>query len=61
MFAMLISKLEAYFAIEGDKRRDAYLASSADLAELERRSRYFDTNHNPFAHYYHDEHTDSRR
>ncbi|WP_322046455.1 DUF3563 family protein [Paraburkholderia sp. J67] len=49
MFAKLISQLEAFFVIDENKQRDAWLASSADLAELERRSRYFDTNHTLFA------------
>ncbi|CAD6517604.1 hypothetical protein LMG27952_00872 [Paraburkholderia hiiakae] len=61
MFARLISKLEAHFAAMEDQRRDVYLASSADLAELERRNQYFDAHHNPFAPYYPDAQTDWRR
>ena len=60
MFAKLVRKLEAHFAAVEAQRRDAYLASSADLADLERRSRYFDVNHNPFAPYYLDEPIDWR-
>lgn len=60
MFAKLVSKLEAHFAAAEARRRDAYLASSGDLAELERRNRYFDAHHNPFAPYYVDEQIDWR-
>ena len=61
MFAKLISMLEAHFAAAENKRREAWLASSSDLAELERRSRYFDANHNPFVRSYLDEQRDRRR
>jgi hypothetical protein len=49
MFAFLASKLEALFTAAENAQRDAYLSASSDLADLERRTRYYDSNHNPFA------------
>jgi hypothetical protein len=49
MFATLASKLEAFFTAAENDRRDTWLEDSTDLADLERRMRYYDSNHNPFA------------
>lgn len=49
MFAILGNKLEALFSAAENQRRDTYLAESTDLADLERRTRYYESNHNPFA------------
>jgi hypothetical protein len=54
MFAMLMHKLEAYFVAVENHRRDAYLSAATDLADLERRSRYFEAGHQPFAMSYSD-------
>lgn len=49
MFSTLANKLEALFSAAEIRRRDAYLSESTDLADLERRTRYYESNHNPFA------------
>ncbi|WP_322015463.1 DUF3563 family protein [Paraburkholderia sp. J12] len=49
MFAFLASKLETLFTTAENEQRDAYLSAASDLADLERRTRYYDANHNPFA------------
>jgi hypothetical protein len=51
MFRKFLDKLESLLNAGENARREAYLASSSDLAELERRNLYFDANHQPFAFY----------
>jgi hypothetical protein len=46
---MLMHKLEAYLIATENRRREAYLSAATDLADLERRSRYFEASHQPFA------------
>ncbi|WP_027797443.1 DUF3563 family protein [Paraburkholderia acidipaludis] len=48
MFATLASKLEAFLTTAENRHRDTWLDTSTDLADLERRMRYYDSNHNPF-------------
>jgi hypothetical protein len=54
MFAMLMHKLEAYLVDAENRRRDAYLSAATDLVDLERRTRYFEASHQPFAMSYND-------
>ncbi len=58
MFAKFASKIGALFVQSETRRYEAYLASSSDLAELERRSRYLEASHNPFAFSYSDKSRD---
>lgn len=48
MFATLASKLEALFTAAENERRDTYIEASTDLADLERRMRYYESSHTPF-------------
>jgi len=43
MFAYLAEKISALFADSFDRNREAFLASSSDLADLERRMRLIET------------------
>jgi hypothetical protein len=43
MFAFVLQKLANFFERAEQRRRDAYLASSADLGDLERRMRAVDS------------------
>jgi hypothetical protein len=49
MFSLLADTLDDFFTAAENRRREDYLASSTDLADLERRTRYYDANNNPFA------------
>jgi hypothetical protein len=60
MFKKLMEKLAARLTAAENMRRDAYLSSATDLADLERRSRYFEANHSPYSMYYGDRRRDSR-
>jgi hypothetical protein len=51
MFANLAKRLSAFFVTTEDQERDAYLASSADLADLERRMYSMETNYYPYSLY----------
>jgi len=44
MFAFLIEKLSNWFETAERRRREAYLASSADIVQLEQRLRSIETN-----------------
>jgi hypothetical protein len=48
MFAFLLQKLGNVIEQAQQRRRDAYLASSSDLGDLERRMRAIDLNGRPF-------------
>jgi hypothetical protein len=48
MFATLASKLENLFCAAENEQRDTYFEASTDLADLERRMRYYESNHSPF-------------
>jgi hypothetical protein len=48
MFNALAHRLGAFFSASHDSDRDAWLASSTDLADLERRMRQFDDDRYPF-------------
>ncbi|HEY1610436.1 MAG TPA: DUF3563 family protein [Paraburkholderia sp.] len=60
MFKKLINKLADRLAAAETMQREAYLGSATDLADIERRSRYFEANHTPFSMYYGDRRRDSR-
>ena len=49
MFAALSEKLGSWFSPSHYEARDAYLASSSDLADLERRVRHLDSSDYPFS------------
>jgi hypothetical protein len=49
MFSLLADTLDNFFTAAENRHREDFLASSTDLADLERRTRDYDTNHNPFA------------
>jgi hypothetical protein len=51
MFATLAKKLNALFVTTEEQERDAYLASSVDFADLERRIQHLETDHHPFTLY----------
>ncbi|RFU45165.1 DUF3563 family protein [Paraburkholderia sp. DHOC27] len=51
MFANLAKKLNALLVTTDERDRDAYLASSVDFADLERRMDYLEMNHQPFTLY----------
>lgn len=51
MFAEWTKKLGALFVATEEYERDTYLASSVDLADLERRTRHLETNFGPL-HWY---------
>ncbi|MCP3727768.1 MULTISPECIES: DUF3563 family protein [Paraburkholderia] len=44
MFAFLLEKLSNWFETAERRRREAYLASSADIVQLEQRLRSIETN-----------------
>jgi hypothetical protein len=44
MFAYLLEKLSTWFETAERRRREAYLASSADIVQLEQRIRSIETN-----------------
>jgi hypothetical protein len=48
MFAYVLHQLASFFERSEQRRRDAYLASSSDLGDLERRMRTIDSNGRPF-------------
>ncbi|AJY09563.1 DUF3563 family protein [Burkholderia dolosa] len=60
MLDKFFSRLLATLIVSEDTRRDAYLSRSADLADLERRSRYFEANHSPFSMSYDDRRRDGQ-
>jgi hypothetical protein len=49
MFAALSEKLGAFFSLSHYDEREAYLASSSDLVDLERRMRHLDNGSYPFS------------
>jgi hypothetical protein len=55
MFRKILDKIETLFAESENHRYEAYLTQSTDVFELERRSRYYESGHNPFAFYEHDD------
>jgi hypothetical protein len=55
MFRKLLDKFETLFTASENHRYEAYFAQSVDHADLERRSRYYESSHNPFAFYDHDD------
>ncbi|MDR7006173.1 DUF3563 family protein [Paraburkholderia strydomiana] len=58
MFKKLMEKFVARLTAAESVRRDTYLSSATDLADLERRSRYFEANHSPYSMYYGDRRRD---
>lgn len=48
MFAYLANKISSLFAGDPNRDCDAFLASSVDLADLERRMRLIETDDNSF-------------
>ncbi|MGA7779468.1 MAG: DUF3563 family protein [Paraburkholderia sp.] len=51
MFANLAKKFSALFVVTEEQEREAYLASSIDFADLERRMSILETDHHPFTLY----------
>ena len=51
MLAKFAKTLNEFFFTTEDQERDAYLASSADLADLERRMYSMETNYYPYSLY----------
>jgi Protein of unknown function (DUF3563) len=49
MFAAFSEKLHSFFSPSHDDEREAYLASSSDLVDLERRMRHLDNGSYPFS------------
>jgi hypothetical protein len=56
LFARLLTQLLDQETI----RRDTYLSGASDLADLERRMRYFESNHAPFSLRHDDRRRDGR-
>ncbi|WP_109483044.1 DUF3563 family protein [Paraburkholderia sp. C35] len=48
MFNQIAHRVGEFFTLSRESEREAYLASSVDLAELERRQRMLDDNDAPF-------------
>ncbi|SAK70647.1 hypothetical protein AWB74_06344 [Caballeronia arvi] len=44
MFAFIIEKLSIWFEVAEQRRREAYLAQSTDIVQLEQRIRSLETN-----------------
>jgi hypothetical protein len=60
MIGELLTTLLARLAAAKNVQRDTYPSASPGLADLERRSRYFEANHAPFCMPYDDRRRDGR-
>ncbi|AJY11170.1 DUF3563 domain-containing protein [Burkholderia dolosa] len=52
MISKLLARILKTLIDREYRRRDAYLSAATDLADLERRIKYFESNHAPFSMYY---------